>query len=312
SRWLVVALLLAGTGVAALAPGTPAAALGEETPSEQAKRTGVRVPVPEKTTESEQVFANPDSTFTLETSAVPERARKSGRWMPIDTTLVRAGAVIAPKATTADIAFSAGGSSTALARITEGGRSLELYWPQALPEPVLSGSTATYREVFAGVDLVLVANAQSFSEVLVVKTAQAAANPALRKIKFGVRGDGVSIRTAPGGGFAAVDQHGLEVFTSPQPSMWDSGADAGAVAPPSAQARVLGPREGDQVAPMGVEVSDSPRARWRCTGSRVCLGPPRGTTSRRGWSGRTVAPSPTGATAVPRVGPGWRSTRSRA
>ncbi|AIS02394.1 hypothetical protein SGLAU_32300 [Streptomyces glaucescens] len=42
------------------------------------------------TTESSQIFANPDGTFTQEMNATPVRAqRPDGSWAPIDTSLLR-------------------------------------------------------------------------------------------------------------------------------------------------------------------------------------------------------------------------------
>lgn len=261
--WMLLPALVAAAAVAAFAPPaaavptapTEASGAAAETPSEQAARTGVRVEVPEKTTESEQVFANPDGTFTLEASAVPVRARKGGAWVPVDPTLERrSDGVVVPRATTFGIELSGGGSAAPLARATRGGRSLSLSWPAALPVPVLSGGTATYREVFPGVDLVLVVSVDTLSEVLVVKNADAARNPALRKVTFGWRGEGVSLRQDDGGGFRAVDGHGLPVFVSPRPTMWDSRATDAAKTGASGD-RVHGPRDGDKVAPMGLEVA---------------------------------------------------------
>ncbi|WP_231976056.1 hypothetical protein [Streptomyces sp. 3214.6] len=75
------------------------------------------------TTESSQVFANPDGTFTQESNAAPVRARKDdGTWAPIDTTLVRKtdGSVRA-KNTTAGLTFSGGGSGAGLVTLEDGG-----------------------------------------------------------------------------------------------------------------------------------------------------------------------------------------------
>jgi hypothetical protein len=47
---------------------------------------------------------------------------------------------------------------------------------------VLSGDSATYAEVFPDVDLVVRARSAGFQQVLVVKTPEAAANPALQEI----------------------------------------------------------------------------------------------------------------------------------
>ncbi|MEU9338878.1 hypothetical protein AB0D49_37970 [Streptomyces sp. NPDC048290] len=67
--------------------------------SRTAAETGQRVVVGELTTETNPVFANPDGTFTAETSAGVERVRKDGAWTPVDTTLVRqADGSLVPKA----------------------------------------------------------------------------------------------------------------------------------------------------------------------------------------------------------------------
>lgn len=79
----------------ALAEGRAASVAADRTPESEASalaaQTGERVAVDEATTESSQVFANPDGTFTQEMNAAPVRARQDdGSWAPIDTTLVRA------------------------------------------------------------------------------------------------------------------------------------------------------------------------------------------------------------------------------
>ncbi|MGW3956903.1 hypothetical protein ACWEKM_39770 [Streptomyces sp. NPDC004752] len=55
--------------------------------SRKAAETGQRVEVQGLTSETNQVFANPDGTFTAESSVVVERVRKGGAWTPVDTTL---------------------------------------------------------------------------------------------------------------------------------------------------------------------------------------------------------------------------------
>ncbi|WP_251016767.1 LamG domain-containing protein [Streptomyces sp. ISL-1] len=106
--------------------------------------------------------------------------------------------------------------------------SMSLDWPGSLPEPQLSGATATYPEVFEGVDLKLTATAEGYREVLVVKSAEAAANPALEQIKLTAKGDGLSIAAGAGGGLRAIDGDGNAAFTGPAGVMWDSAGDAGA------------------------------------------------------------------------------------
>lgn len=110
------------TGSLAAADGTP-----ESKASALAAKTGERVAVDAATTESSQVFANPDGTFTQESNAAPVRARKDdGTWAPIDTTLVRKtdGSVRA-KNTTAGLTFSGGGSGAGLVTLEDGGARAE-------------------------------------------------------------------------------------------------------------------------------------------------------------------------------------------
>jgi hypothetical protein len=117
--------------------------------------------------------------------------------------------------------FSAGGVGH-LARLTHQGRELSMTWPAALPVPVVRGDTATYSEVLPGVDLRVTAHAQGFSELLVVRTRDAATNPNLTSLRFGLSAKGVAVSTAEGGGLVAVDAAGRTVFAAPAPLMWDS------------------------------------------------------------------------------------------
>ncbi|WP_331739984.1 LamG domain-containing protein (plasmid) [Streptomyces sp. NBC_00015] len=179
------------------------------------------------TTDSSEVFANPDGTFTQESNAAPVRAQKDdGAWAPIDTTLVRKtdGSVRA-KNTTADLTFSGAGSGAALVTLEDKGHELKLGWPTALPEPSLDGATATYAGILPDVDLQLTALSSGYTSVLVVKTAEAAKNPALTTIRMAVSGSGLDISPNADGGFVARDGNGSPIFESPAGRMWDSAGD---------------------------------------------------------------------------------------
>ncbi|MEW2386534.1 LamG-like jellyroll fold domain-containing protein [Micromonospora sp. NPDC047707] len=114
-----------------------------------------------------------------------------------------------------------------------------LTWPAPLPRPVLTGDTATYPEVLPGVDLRVQAKPQGFSHVLSVKNPRAAKNPALARVRFGLRGDGLSVRTEPSGALIAVDKRGELMFRAPPPRMWDSGPTATAAGTPARREAVL-------------------------------------------------------------------------
>ncbi|MEV7997046.1 LamG domain-containing protein [Streptomyces sp. NPDC086077] len=197
------------------------------------------------TTESSQVFANPDGTFTQEMNAAPVRARKDdGTWAPIDTTLVReADGSVRARNTTAGLTFSGGGSGDELVTLEDEGHELQLGWPTALPEPRLDGDTATYESVLPDVDLRLTALSTGYTSVLVVKTAEAAKNPALATINMTVSGEGLDIAPTADGGFVARDGDGTPVFESPAGRMWDSAGDSPAGGVTTQLARTAAPAE---------------------------------------------------------------------
>ncbi|MFF3933592.1 LamG domain-containing protein [Streptomyces hirsutus] len=207
------------------------------------------------TTESSQVFANPDGTFTQDMNAAPVRARRDGgTWAPIDTSLVRAadGSVRAEN-TTVGLTFSGGGSGDELVTLKDKGHELQLGWPTVLPEPRLDGNTATYAGVLPDVDLKLTALSTGYTSVLVVKTAEAAENPALSKINMTVSSSGLGIAPTADGGFVARDGDGTPVFESPAGRMWDSAGDT----PASATATT---RSASTASSTGTEAKNKPEA----------------------------------------------------
>ncbi|WP_295699336.1 hypothetical protein [Lapillicoccus sp.] len=181
--------------------------------------------VQDLTTPTSQTTANPDGTFTQVQSLLPTRVAAAGGWVPVDATLqTGADGMIHPVAAPTDVAFSAGGSGPLVQVTDAGGRSLTITYPTALPQPVLSGATATYPEVMPGVDLVVTAtDGGGFSEVLAVKTPAAATNPALKSINFAVKAPGLQITDDPTtGALHGTDSSNMLQFTAPTPLMWDS------------------------------------------------------------------------------------------
>lgn len=233
----VVAVYLTGGGVAPAAPawagaaGVPAAVAVDAVPTQAEDETSAmalawrhRIPIEimKERTESSQTFAQPDGTLRTVQSASPQRVRRGQSWAPVDPTLKLVDGVLAPVASTLDMRFSAGGSGPLLT-IAAGPRSLALSWPRDLPTPSVRGDTATYPEVLPGVDLRLAAAADSFSEVLVVKNADAAKNPELAEVQFGLATSGVTLKQDRESGFIrAVDPAGGSVFVSDGAHMWDS------------------------------------------------------------------------------------------
>ncbi|MCX4749211.1 hypothetical protein OG455_27525 [Kitasatospora sp. NBC_01287] len=201
----------------------------------QAHTSGKPVVVDALTTESQQVVAQPKGGFALTGSPKPVRTKESGVWKPVDTTLRKgADGMLSPVATAyGSVRFSGGGKSP-LVVTSSGGASYSVSWPTALPVPSVSGGTATYAEVLPGVDLTVSATVSGgFSDVLVVKNAQAAKNPALAGLKLAAQVAGGELATAQAqDGVTVTGGAQGAVLESATPMMWDSNTTLPAVAAP--------------------------------------------------------------------------------
>ncbi|MPY56808.1 DNRLRE domain-containing protein [Streptomyces spongiae] len=112
---------------------------------------------------------------------------------------------------------------TELAVLNSGGHEVTLSWPGELPEPVISGASALYRNVFDGVDLLLTAQASGFSHVLIVHSAEAAADPALTKLSYGLSSPDLTFRLDPVTKVVTGrNRDGEDIAVSPTPYLWDS------------------------------------------------------------------------------------------
>ncbi|GIG88573.1 LamG-like jellyroll fold domain-containing protein [Plantactinospora endophytica] len=205
-----------GTGQGARADGD------NGSPAAVARASGRRVEIMAERSETRQVFANPDGTVTAELTVEPVRVRRGTDWVPVDTSL-RAGpdGLLSPAASAVSLAFSGGGAAP-LVRLADGDRRIELRWPGDLPRPVVDGDTASYPEVLPGVDLRMRATSRGYAQVLVVKTREAARNPRLARLQFGLSSRGVTLAAERSGALTAKDPDGQVVFQAPPPRMWDS------------------------------------------------------------------------------------------
>lgn len=215
-----------GSPAAAQAPdATDGVAQTELAARTEAAASGQPVEVLAFRDDRRDVFANPDGTMTVRQYAAPVRTIQDGQWVGLDPTLqVRPDGRVAPVAATVDLSFSGGGGP--LAVVGKAGRSISMDWDDPLPEPVLDGATATYPEVLPGVDLVMTALVDGFSHALVVKSAAAAANPALDALELPITGQGAELRTTSTGGVEIVDAgSGGVMLAADPPTMWDSGGE---------------------------------------------------------------------------------------
>ncbi|MBD0739400.1 LamG-like jellyroll fold domain-containing protein [Streptomyces sp. CBMA29] len=187
-----------------------------------AKATGKPTVVNALTAPDQQLTALPGGGFQLDANPLPVRTEKNGAWVPVDTTLQARGGSWAPTATAYGSVSFSGGGTTALVRSTYDGVTMTVRWPQALPKPVVHGSTATYPDVFPSVDLqVSATESGGFSDTLVVKSASAAANPALARIRLSTTVGGGSIRQTKDG-LGVRSGKGDEILTAATALMWDS------------------------------------------------------------------------------------------
>ncbi|PJE98285.1 laminin G [Streptomyces carminius] len=285
-----------------------------------AEENGAPVEVAGLRQERREVFANPDGSFTAYEYTEPVRTVRGGEWVDVDGTLVRrADGGWSPKAATVEVEFSGGGDGP-FARMRKAGREYALTWPGGkLPEPRIEGDSATYPDVLPGVDLVARAEVDGLAHLLVVKTAEAAANPELESIDFGLRTAGLEVSETESGALRAVDTAvGGTVFEAGKPVMWDSagtgegttGEPAQSTAPDradqasftvtadtsgaaSADAAAEGPGAGGRTAPVGVEVTgdrltlvpDRELLTGEDTVYPVVIDPIQRTTSRSAWTG---------------------------
>src|SRR5262245_35058204 len=218
------------------------------------------------------VSADPAGHLVLESRVLPQRVRqRDGSWREVALRLGRVGdGGLRPAVSPVDVRLSGGGSGRLVSLVGDGA-TLALSWPGRLPVPVVSGATATYAEVLPGVDLVVRVTVDGFSHVLVVKTAAAAANPALGRVEFGLSGDALVTR-AGDGRLVGRSRRGAVLATAAAATMWDSGAAPAArgggagvrsavVEAAGGRSSVAGPGDGARVAVVGAAITGDRRLR---------------------------------------------------
>ncbi|MGW3644542.1 DNRLRE domain-containing protein [Streptomyces sp. NPDC000878] len=239
--------------------GRNAKPVTEATAITRAAKTGKPVEVTALRTARSSTWARPDGRMAKKLYASPIRAKVGGEWKPIDYDLRRTEAGWEPEATNARIVFSAGSDSaeargqerssrttvrrvsllkgvknattaaadetaTPLVTLTvDGGYDIQLTWPGTVPTPIIDGSRALYPEIFPGADLVLTAEDDGFAQLVVLKNRQAAADPHVQQLSYGISAPDLTFRLDPITGIlTAENAYSTEVAMSPTPLMWDS------------------------------------------------------------------------------------------
>ncbi|MDW4910152.1 hypothetical protein RB628_33690 [Streptomyces sp. ADMS] len=240
-------------------PKAASAPLTEDAAQAQARNAGKRVEVTALRDATSTTYALPDGSFELTAHGAPVRANVDGAWQPVDTVLSRTEEGWAPKATNSPVVFSAGSDRSSAARpaaytvsrasrtsrtavttaadataddtttytdlvtFTSGTHEITMGWPGTLPAPVIDGASALYQGVFDGVDLMLTARDSGFSHLLVVHSAEAAADPALASLSYRLTSPDLTFHLDPVTDVVtARDTEGQEIAVSPTPYLWDS------------------------------------------------------------------------------------------
>lgn len=238
----------AATTTPAKASASPAAStqMTAAQASIRARETGKAVAVVSAETSTSELTANANGSYTLNQYVEPVRKLVDGTWKPLDSTLRldRATNTISPAVSTSSLSLSDGGRSP-LAVMRSGASTLTLSLPAnlgTLPAPELSGGTATYANIVPGVDLKMTADTQGgCTEVLVVRNAAAAANPALKSLVFPASVTGATLSSDAAGNITATTAQGRTMFSASAPLMWDSRTPAAGtkeVTDPATGARV--------------------------------------------------------------------------
>jgi len=246
----------------------------------KASASGSPVTVDALTTETSTAQANPSGTVTWTSSLLPARVRRDGDWVPVDATLRAGTDGYSPAASAEPLTFSGGGTGP-LVTMTSGAARLAFSWPTSLPTPTVSGATITYPDVLQGVDLKLTADTTGgFSELIVVKTADAAANPALTTLRLTAHTTGVTVTDDGHDNLQAATPSGQVMFSAPQPLMWDSASTSTNMAAKSVKPRLLAETSSPASGAPATTAGPAPGARTArvtddVTGSTLSLTPDR-------------------------------------
>lgn len=195
---------------------------------------GHSVVVEDSLTPTESVRVLPDGLSELTVNSEPVRANVSGEWAPLDLSLRVVDGVLRPVNAAVPVELSAGGSGVLMRVQSEDGDWVSESWSLgSLPAPVVSGSRAVYGDVAPDVDLAVTVRPAGVSQVLVVKSAAAAADPALEELRLSLVAPDLSIEPdVASRSIVAADAGGEPVLASSSAIWWDSSQpDAGVNGP---------------------------------------------------------------------------------
>ena len=207
--------------IASAPPGTSLGKQSADSPADAqrlAVLSGRSVEDLSRRSDSSQIFANPDGTWTAESASGPVRVQDgAGVWHDIDTTLVERDGGWVPAFSATDVVLSGGGDSI-FAAVGEGDKELDWRWQGTLPQPAVDGNVATYRDVVPGGDLVVTVTPTGFTHNIVLREPPSAPI----SFTFPVATHGAELAAAPGGGIEIAKANATVLAAAPAPMMWDA------------------------------------------------------------------------------------------
>ncbi|HVW80800.1 MAG TPA: RHS repeat-associated core domain-containing protein [Mycobacteriales bacterium] len=173
-------------------------------------------------TDSSTTYANPDGTFTTETSQGPVRvAQPGGGFAPLNLTLTQnANGSYSPTTAAAPFTLDNGGSTTAATLPEASGRSVGVGWTSKLPAPTVSGGTASYA-ISSTEKLVVAATSEGFTADVVL-TAPPTSSSFTVTLPLSLAK--LTATQAANGTVSLQDAAGDTVASAHQFAMWDASA----------------------------------------------------------------------------------------
>lgn len=232
-----------------------------------ARSLGVPVEVISEREPSAEIFAQPDGTWVRREWMSPVWVQISGDgtsvndWRQLDVTLERSpDGTFAPAAFHSDLSLSGGGEDAVVARwgVPDTDVVVSLVAPTAsLPEPLVEGARARYRDIWPGIDFVVDVLSTGFEQYYVIKDPDALARIGTDlTIHYAIENGAIA---QEGRNLAIVDAAGETVAQLPEPLAWDATNDAKLQTPILAPWAVEGenPAAGD-----GNELADFEPVAW--------------------------------------------------
>ncbi len=183
---------------------------------------GSRVEVTSLDTATSTTWVNPDGTMTTQMGAQPYQAETApGQWQPLNDSLQsQSNGTVSPRVGITGLVFGAKGSAVA-ARLGAAADAATLHWQAPLPAPTVTGSAATYPNVYPGTSLTAQSKPTGFELSLLVHNAAAAA--ALPdSIALPLSGKGLTWSLGTDGVLLGKNVAGATVVSSAGASAWDA------------------------------------------------------------------------------------------